>query len=129
MERKIKPGDLDRKVYVSIPTVTYDADTKYEDVVWGDDIELYASVIHMNASKESVINGEIRSAKHRTNLSLTVCTMICGWVQHRKDHSRKIVFTITGIGIGIMVMAIWGIRACMRWILLVWVLESSCQPK
>ena len=57
MERKIKPGDLDRKIYVSIPTITYDADTKYEDVAWGDDIELYASVIDMNASKEAVVNG------------------------------------------------------------------------
>ena len=57
MERKIKPGDLDRKVFVSIPTVTYDSDTKYEDVAWGDDIELYASVIDMNASKEAVVNG------------------------------------------------------------------------
>ena len=54
MERKIKPGDLDRKVYVSIPSITYDADTKFEDVVWGDDIELHASVINMNASKEGI---------------------------------------------------------------------------
>ena len=57
MERKIKPGDLDRKVYISIPTITYDTETKYEDVAWSDDIELYASVAEMNASKEAVING------------------------------------------------------------------------
>lgn len=60
LEQHIEPGELDRRVYISLPNNTVDSGSKFVVKGWLSEVKVRAKILEMTSSKEDeVLNGLI----------------------------------------------------------------------